>query len=103
MLVNQKYASGDVVSFKLVNGDEIVAKVVSEEADSFTVSAPCNVVPSPQGLGLIQSLFSAQEDVKITLSKAHVMFHAESLEQMRAHYIKTTTGVEIIPKQGIIV
>lgn len=103
MLVSQKYAEGDVVSFKLVNGDEIVAKIVSEEADSFKVSAPCNVVPSPQGLGLIQSLFSAREDVKITLSKAHVMFHAESLEQMRAHYIKTTTGVEIIPKQGIII
>lgn len=103
MLVSQKYAEGDVVSFKLVNGDEIVAKIVSEEADSFKVSAPCNVVPSPQGLGLIQSLFSAREDVKITLSKSHVMFHAESLEQMRAHYIKTTTGVEIIPKQGIII
>lgn len=103
MLVSQKYAEGDIVSFKLVNGDEIVAKLISENADSFNISSPCNIVPSGQGLGLIQSLFSAKEDVKITLSKSHVMFHAESLEQMRVHYIKTTTGVEIIPKQGIII
>jgi hypothetical protein len=60
-------------------------------------------MPSAQGLGLMQSLFSAREDAKVFLSKSHVMFHAESLEQMKAHYLKTTTGVEIIPKQQIIV
>lgn len=103
MLVNQKYASGDVVSFKLVNGDEIVAKVVEETDAGFSVAAPCNVVPSPQGLGLIQSLFSAKEDAKIFLNRQHVMFHAESLEQMAAHYLKTTTGIEIQVKPGIIV
>ena len=103
MLVNQKYASGDVVSFKMVNGDELVAKVLEETDTGFAVSAPCTVKPSQQGLGLMQSLFSAKEDAKVFLSKQHVMFHAESLEQMKAHYLKTTTGVEIIPKQSIIV
>jgi len=103
MLVNQKYASGDVVSFKMVNGDELVAKVLEETDAGFHVSAPCTVMPSQQGLGLMQSLFSAKEDIKVFLSRQHVMFHAESLEQMKAHYVKTTTGVEIIPKQSIIV
>lgn len=103
MLVNQKYASGDVVSFKMVNGDELVAKVLDETDAGFHVSAPCTVMPSQQGLGLMQSLFSAKEDIKVFLSRQHVMFHAESLEQMKAHYVKTTTGVEIIPKQSIIV
>ncbi len=103
MLVSQKYASGDVVSFKMVNGDELVAKVLEETDAGVSVSAPCTVMPSQQGLGLMQSLFSAKEDAKVFLSKQHVMFHAESLEQMKAHYLKTTTGVEIIPKQQIIV
>jgi hypothetical protein len=103
MLVNQKYTSGDVVSFKMVNGDELVAKVLEETDAGFSVSAPCTVMPSQQGLGLMQSLFSAKEDCKVFLSRQHVMFHAESLEQMAAHYLKTTTGVEIIPKQSIIV
>jgi hypothetical protein len=103
MLVSQKYASGDVVSFKMVNGDELVAKVLEETDAGFSVSSPCTVMPAQQGLGLMQSLFSAREDAKVFLSKQHVMFHAESLEQMKAHYLKTTTGVEIIPKQQIIV
>lgn len=103
MLVSQKYASGDVVSFKLVNGDEIVAKILEETDAGFSVAAPCTVMPSAQGLGLVQSLFSAKEDAKVFLSKQHVMFHAESLEQMKAHYLKTTTGIEIQVKPGIIV
>jgi len=103
MLVSQQYASGDVVSFKMVNGDEVVAKVLEVTDDGWKVSAPCTVMPSQQGLGLMQSLFSAKEDCKVFIGKQHVMFHAESLEQMAAHYIKTTTGVEIIPKQSIIV
>jgi hypothetical protein len=103
MLVNQKYASGDVVSFKMVNGDELVAKIVEETDAGFSVNTPCTVMPSQQGLGLMQSLFSAKEDCRVFLSRSHVMFHAESLEQMAAHYLKTTTGIEIQVKPGIIV
>lgn len=102
LVANQKYTSGDVVSFKMVNGDELVAKIVEHSDTGFSVSAPCTVMPSAQGLGLMQSLFSAKEDCKVFLSNQHVMFHSESLEQMKAHYLKTTTGIEIQAKPGII-
>jgi hypothetical protein len=105
MLVNKgsTYASGDVVSFKLVNGDEIVAKVLEQSDEGFSIQSPCTVMPSQQGLGLMQSLFSTKDDCKVFLSKSHVMLHAESLEEMRVHYIKITTGVDVIAKPGIIV
>lgn len=103
LVTNQSYAAGDIVSFKMVNGDELVAKVVEQAADGWSVASPCTVMPAQQGLGLMQSLFSANEDCRVFLSRQHVMFHAESIEQMKAHYLKTTTGVEIIPKQKIII
>lgn len=103
MLVSQKYTSGDVVSFKIVNGDEIVAKVVEVADGGWYISSPCTVVPSQKGLGLMQSLFSARDDARVFLSQQHVMFHAESLEEMKSHYVKTTTGIDITPKPGIII
>ena len=87
----------------MVNGDELVAKVLEQTTEGWNISSPCTVMPSQQGIGLIQSLFSAREDAKVFLSKQHVMFHAESLEQMKSHYIKTTTGIDVAPKQGIII
>ena len=48
MLVTNKYDQDDIVTFKIVNGDEIVAKIVEESDDAFTVIKPCTVMPSQQ-------------------------------------------------------
>lgn len=102
MLVSKKYAEGDIVSFKLVNGDEIVARVGSEDNDGYQIEKPCTVIPSPQGMGLVQSLFTADADAKIVLSKIHVIMSASSIDAMQKHYIKTTTGIEPVTRGSII-
>lgn len=91
-----------VVSFKLVNGDEIVAKVVEETANEFTISKPCTVMPSQQGLGLMQSLFTSDLNKSISLAKNHVMLYAPTVEAVVNHYIQTTTGIEPVTAGGII-
>lgn len=102
MLIPKGYQEGDIVSFKLVNGDEVVARIIDASADGFEVSKPCTVMPGPQGMGLIQSLFTADADVNVVLSKDHVLMHAPSIDQMQKHYIKTTTGIEPVTRGGII-
>lgn len=102
MLVSKGYQEGDIVSFKLVTGDEVVARIISTDQDSFEISKPCTVMPSPQGMGLIQSLFTADSDVNVTLQKTHVIMHAPSIDQMQKHYIKTTTGIEPVTRGSII-
>lgn len=104
MLVqNQKYSVNDIIAFKLINGDEIIARVIEETEQGYSVDTPCTVMPSQQGLGLIQSLFSAADDAKVVLRKDHVMMSAPVIDQMRDHYSKTTTGIETIRKPGIII
>jgi len=102
MLVINKYAEDDIVTFKIVNGDEIVAKIVEESDDAFTVIKPCTVMPSQQGLGLLQSLFTSDLNKSIRLEKRHVMMHAPTVKDVQNHYIKTTTGIEPVSKGGII-
>jgi hypothetical protein len=103
MLVSRSYQEGDIVSFKLTTGDEIVARVASSDSDSFEISKPCTVMPSPQGMGLIQSLFTADADVNVRLQKQHIVMHAPSIDAMQKHYIKTTTGIEPVTRGSIIV
>ena len=102
MLVTNKYNQDDIVTFKIVNGDEIVAKIVEESDDAFTVIKPCTVMPSQQGLGLLQSLFTSDLNKSIRLEKRHVMMHAPTINDVQNHYIKTTTGIEPVSKGGII-
>lgn len=102
MLIQKGYQSGDIVSFKVVNGDEIIAKLVEETDTGYTISRPCTVVPSPQGLGLVQSLFTGELNTNTTLSKQHVIMHAPVVKEIESHYIKTTTGIQTVNKGGLI-
>jgi hypothetical protein len=102
MLIQKGYQPGDVVCFKVVNGDEIVAKIVEITDDSYTISRPCTVVPSQHGLGLLQSLFSGDINTNVTLSRQHIIMHAPVIKDLENHYIKTTTGIEPVTKGGII-
>jgi hypothetical protein len=102
MLVTNKYEKDDIVTFKIVNGDELVAKIVEENEQEYTVSKPCTVMPSQQGLGLMQSLFTGDLNKNVRLEKRHVMLHAPTIKDVQNHYIKTTTGIEPVSSGGII-
>lgn len=102
MLETKGYEKDTVVSFKLVNGDEIVAKVLEETSDKYIISKPCTVMPSQQGLGLLQSLFTSDLNKSISLAKSHVMLHAPTVTDIVNHYIQTTTGIQPVGAGGII-
>ena len=37
LVTNQKYGAGDIVTFKLVNGDEIIGRIVEDTETAFVV------------------------------------------------------------------
>ena len=102
MLEKTGYSKDAVVTFKLVNGDEIVAKVIEETASKFLVDKPTTVMPSSQGIGLLQSLFTSDLAKSIALDKNHVMMHAPTIKEMQDHYIQTTTGITPVSAGSII-
>lgn len=102
LVTNQKYSKDDTVTFKLTNGDEIIAKIVEDADTAFVVSKPCTVMPSQQGIGLIQSLFTGDLDKHISIGKSHVMMSALTISDIQSHYVKTTTGIDLAPAGKII-
>ena len=102
MLEKTGYSKDTVVSFKIVNGDEIVAKIVEETHDGFVISKPTTVMPSQKGLALMQSLFTSDVNKNITLDKRHVMMHSPTVKDVEDYYIQTTTGIQPVSAGGII-
>lgn len=102
MLATKGYSKDQIVSFKLVNGDEIVAKVVSTENSKFVLSKPCTIMPSQRGLGLIQSVMTSDLNTTVELDFQHVMMHAPTIKEVIDHYIQTTTGITPVSAGGII-
>ena len=103
MLISKNgYNTDDIISFKILNGDEIVAKLVSEDDDSFTVVKPMAIVPSPQGIALMSALFSVELGKHIRLDKKHVMLNGPTVDQIADHYREVTSGIQLPKKGGII-
>lgn len=103
MLLNKSYQKDDIVGFKMVNGDEVVAKISAVSENGWSVTRPCTIIPSPQGIGLMQSLFSADINTDVEINSQHVMFHAPVIKQMQDHYLQTTTGIKTVSKGPVII
>ena len=102
MLVSKEYVEKDIVSFKMVNGDEIVARFVAATSAGYIIEKPCTVVPAQGGIALIQSLFSAEINNNIELKFTHVMMSSPTTRGIADHYIQVTTGIQTVNKGGII-
>jgi hypothetical protein len=103
MLVNKGYSAGDTVSFKLANGDEVVGQIESETDTEYLLAHPMTVVPSPNGLGLMQSMFSSEAKSTVKVSKAHIMMHNRTMDAMADHYRETTTGIKTVRNESRII
>ena len=95
MLISKGYSANDILCFKLSNGEEVVAKLVEEKLDCFVITKPCTIVPSQQGIGLMQTLISGELNTNISLNKMHIIMHSPVISDIEKHYIKTTTGLQL--------
>lgn len=102
MLVNKPYAAHDVITFKLVNGDEIIAFLESETPTTFMIKQPVVVSFSEKGVGLIQAVFTGDLKNSIPLSKEHVMMHVLTTDQASDHYVHTVTGIKPVRNKIIV-
>ena len=104
MLVTNRFAPGDILGLKLVNGDEILAKLVVENATEFEVTKPFAIVPSQNGVALMNAMFTMSQDYAkpVIIKKEHVMMACEAEGRLASHYLETTTGIQTVTKGSII-
>ena len=84
-----------VYTIKIANGDEVVTKVVDIDEDgNYIISRPLTVVPGPQGIQMIMSLFTANPDKNYSLNKSQCSMIALARDEVRDSYIEATTGIK---------
>jgi len=87
--------AGSVVSIKIINGDEIIARYEDETADTVTINKPLALTMGAQGLGMIPWVFLGDADT-VTLQKSHVFFVIPSKKDAADQYMQGTTGIALV-------
>jgi len=95
MLVEVPYKQGDVVSMKLVSGDEVVARFSEEKDNKYIVSKAMSIMMNPQGIALVPFMFSAPEDSTVEIEKERIICVIKSHEDFAKQYLSQTTGIQI--------
>jgi hypothetical protein len=79
---------GDIISLKLVSGEEIIGYYVDEDEDLCTINKPFLIMMTPEGIAMAQWLKSLDlvlgEAIKI--NKTYIVSFWMSLEGMAKEY-----------------
>jgi hypothetical protein len=94
MLINKGFSNGDIISLKLINGDELIARFESETADDITIDRPLALTMSREGLGMIPWMMLGDKSA-ITLKKSHVFAVVSSQKDAADQYMQGTTGIAL--------
>jgi hypothetical protein len=95
MLLKKPIINGTVVSIKIINGDEIIARYESEDDSTITINRPLALTMGQGGLGMIHWVFLGDAET-ITLQKSHVFFVIPSKKEAADQYMQGTTGIALI-------
>ncbi len=96
MLISKGVTVGEVVSLKLVTGEEIIAKLKDADETSYSLHRPLSLVISGKGLGLQQWLFSFDPDKPVKMSKDKVLAIEATIPELSKQYIAGTSGITLV-------
>ena len=94
MLISKGFSNGDIISLKLINGDELIARFESETAEDITIDRPLALTMAREGLGMIPWMMLGDKS-SITLKKSHVFAVLSSQKDAADQYMQGTTGIAL--------
>lgn len=94
--------TGEVFTFKLCSGEEVVAKVLKVDGDYVLLHDPLSVAPAQNGIGLMASMFTADPKTEIRLNMNNVTIFALTDSSVKTKYIEATTGLVVTDKKLIL-
>ena len=94
MLLNKPMATGDVVSIKLINGDELIARLESDDQHGITIDRPLALTMQGGGLGMVPWVLLGDKN-SITLQREHIFAMVPSKKDAADQYVVGTTGIAL--------
>ena len=93
MLIDKGVTIGEVVTIKLTSGEELVAKLVEEQANTYKVSKPLVLSMNQKGMGMIPYLFTVNPDKDIKINKNTIVVIETTESDFANQYLSGTTGI----------
>jgi hypothetical protein len=96
MLKSNNYKKNDIVTIKLISGEELLGKFVEESKDEFTVKSPSVLgADAKGGMGLFPWIISAKNDT-VPIKHSTIATTAETSKEIADNFTKATSEIQIV-------
>lgn len=102
LLEKTRFDEGDVVTFKLISGEEVIGKFVHSDEQILTVDKPLILAMSQKGIGMAPVLVTVNPDTKLKFNKHAIIVMAHSDDEIANQYVYQTTGIQPVTNGGIV-
>lgn len=105
MLIKTPISVGDVVSIRLITGEEIIGYLIEETPSQTCLRKPMilqmHKMPDGSiGLGFSPTMVSAGDNDHVTVMSTSMVYRAAKTQsEIKDHYIKATSGI-LTPSAG---
>lgn len=102
LLEKSKFDSGDIISLKLISGDEVLGKFVKDDMVSITVSKPVMLAMTQKGPAMTPVMLTVNPDADFTINKSAVVLQGATVKEIAEQYIFQTTGIQPVSAGSIV-
>lgn len=93
-MLTQTRTKGDIISVKLVTGEEIFGRFVSQTADKLTMTKVMKLVLAPNGNPGFTSVLQTSEQEELEFDRNHILLIAFTQKQIKDEYLGATSGIQ---------
>lgn len=102
LLEKNGFDEHDVVTLKLISGEEVIGKFVSDSSDVVVLDRPLMLAMSQKGIGMAPVLVTVNPESKLRFNKHAVIVMSKSDDEIGKQYVYQTTGIQPVSAGSII-
>jgi hypothetical protein len=95
MLIKKTEQNGDIVTFRISVGDEIIGEVVHTDDTTVTIKQPLVLANGPQGVSLAPATLLGDSESDVIFMKSHIMCWMKTRDGAEKAYRESTSGIAL--------
>lgn len=95
MLIETPYKVTNIITIKILGGDEVVGRLTAIEDGCIVVNKPHAVMMGQQGFGLAPYVLTAGPEFKINIKYDHIVCIVKTYDAVAKEYTKQTSGLMV--------
>lgn len=102
LLEKVKFTQGDIISLKLISGEEVVAKYISEDLSDIVIHSPVMLAMTQKGPAMAPFMITVDQEKDLSISKTSIVLRSFTVKDVADQYRFQTTGIQPVSAGGII-